>query len=244
MFFLNVRFTFLSSCLVLDHGKKRRNRAAEKCGSVFPGATSINWGWGSEKSHRTAKNFPSGCEGSGNNSATSATQPHQLHQTTTRIFEGTRNSRRFTRQKARLSKEAAGDTEIAKKADADTHNGKEPAADTENGKESAADTENGKESAADTVLAVTEFVNDADGGKKYNFRPRNLHQASSDVQDKILEEDEDDDEDEDDEQVEDEDNKVTPTKINPNLARIKDKVNRGRPVKPVSPKGILLNVSF
>ena len=147
-------------------------------------------------------------------------------------------------KKARLSKEAAGDTEIAKKADADTHNGKEPAADTENGKESAADTENGKESAADTVLAETEFVNDADGGNKYNFRPRNLHQASSDVQDKILEEDEDDDEDEDDEQVEDEDNKVTPTKINPNLARIKDKVNRGRPVKPVSPKGILLNVSF
>ena len=137
-------------------------------------------------------------------------------------------------KKARLSKEAAGDTEIAKKADADTHNGKEP----------AADTENGKESAADTVLAETEFVNDADGGNKYNFRPRNLHQASSDVQDKILEEDEDDDEDEDDEQVEDEDNKVTPTKINPNLARIKDKVNRGRPVKPVSPKGILLNVSF
>ena len=137
-------------------------------------------------------------------------------------------------KKARLSKEAAGDTEIAKKADADTHNGKEP----------AADTENGKESAADTVLAETEFVNDADGGKKYNFRPRNLHQASSDVQDKILEEDENDDEDEDDEQVEDEDNKVTPTKINPNLARIKDKVNRGRPVKPVSPKGILLNVSF
>ena len=137
-------------------------------------------------------------------------------------------------KKARLSKEAAGDTEIAKKADADTYNGKEP----------AADTENGKESAADTVLAETEFVNDADGGNKYNFRPQNLHQASSDVQDKILEEDEDDDEDEDDEQVEDEDNKVTPTKINPNLARIKDKVNRGRPVKPVSPKGILLNVSF
>ena len=147
-------------------------------------------------------------------------------------------------KKARLSKEAAGDTENAQKADADTLNGKEPAADTENGKESAADTENGKESAADTVLAETEFVNDADGGNKYNFRPRNLHQASSDVQDKILEEDEDDDEDEDDEQVEDEDNKVTPTKINPNLARIKDKVNRGRPVKPVSPKGILLNVSF
>ncbi len=223
MFFLNVRFTLLSSCLVLDHGKKRRNRAA-KGGSVFPGCE--------------GKKFRSGCEGSGSNSAT---QPHQLHQRTTRSSEGTRNSRRFNRQKARLSKEAAGDTENAQKADADTHNGKEPAADTGNGKESAADTENAQGPAADTVLAVPAFENDADGGKKYNFRKRK--QASSSVEDGNEDDEDGNEDEEDDEEVEDK-HKVTPTKIHPNLARIKDKLNRGRPVKPVSPKGIFLMYLF
>ena len=141
-------------------------------------------------------------------------------------------------KKARLSKEAAGDTENAQKADADTHNGKEPAADTENGKESAADTENAQGPAADTVLAVPAFENDADGGKKYNFRTRKLKPASSSVEGNLSEDDEGEEENEDDDEVEDEP-KVTPTKIHPNLARIKDKVNRGRPVKPVSPKGII-----
>ena len=54
-------------------------------------------------------------------------------------------------KKARLSKEAAGDTENAQKADADTLNAKESAADTENGKESAADTENASASAAGSL---------------------------------------------------------------------------------------------
>ena len=138
-------------------------------------------------------------------------------------------------KKARLSEETAGDTENVKEADADTLNAKEPAADTENGKESAADTENAQGPAADTGLAVAAFENNADGGKKYNFRTRKLKPASSSVEGNLSEDDEGE---EDDDEVEDEP-KVTPTKIHPNLARIKDKVNRGRPVKPVSPKGII-----
>ena len=88
------------------------------------------------------------------------------------------------------------------------------------------------------MLAVPAFENDADGGKKYNFRPRKLKLASSSVEGNLSEDDEGEEENEDDDEVEDEP-KVTPTKIHPNLARIKDKVNRGRPVKPVSPKGII-----
>jgi hypothetical protein len=142
-------------------------------------------------------------------------------------------------KKARLSKEAAGDTENAQKADADTHNGKEPAADAEAFSVSAADSLPFSQGpAADTVLAVPAFENDADGGKKYNFRTRKLKPASSSVEGNLSEDDEGEEENEDDDEVEDEP-KVTPTKIHPNLARIKDKVNRGRPVKPVSPKGII-----
>ena len=93
------------------------------------------------------------------------------------------------------------------------------------------------------MLAVPAFENDADGGKKYNFRTRKLKPASSSVEGNLSEDDEGEEENEDDDEVEDEP-KVTPTKIHPNLARIKDKVNRGRPVKPVSPKGIFFYVSF